>query len=106
MGDQDLLIPSKEEGPRLKRALPRAQLRVERGRSHALLQVRRGPARGGACWGLAVGRRQSRQATSARAEASDVGVFPVPSVPSGGAFTHVPSIVCVLVAVCRREAWT
>ncbi|PSC68099.1 Acyltransferase chloroplastic [Micractinium conductrix] len=38
VGDQDLLIPSKEEGPRLKRALPRAQLRVERGRSHALLQ--------------------------------------------------------------------
>lgn len=35
---QDLLIPSAEEGPRLQRALPRATLRVERGRSHALLQ--------------------------------------------------------------------
>lgn len=35
---QDLLIPSAEEGPRLQKALPRAQLRVERGRSHALLQ--------------------------------------------------------------------
>jgi pimeloyl-ACP methyl ester carboxylesterase len=38
VGDQDLLIPSKEEGPRLQRALPRAHLRVEKGRSHALLQ--------------------------------------------------------------------
>ncbi|KAL4442037.1 hypothetical protein ABPG77_011298 [Micractinium sp. CCAP 211/92] len=38
VADQDLLIPSREEGPRLQRALPRAQLRVERGRSHALLQ--------------------------------------------------------------------
>jgi pimeloyl-ACP methyl ester carboxylesterase len=38
IGDQDLLIPSKEEGPRLQRALPRAHLRVEKGRSHALLQ--------------------------------------------------------------------
>lgn len=38
IGDQDLMIPSKEEGPRLQRALPRAHLRVERGRSHALLQ--------------------------------------------------------------------
>lgn len=36
---QDLLIPSAREGPRLQRALPRAQLRVEKGRSHALLQV-------------------------------------------------------------------
>lgn len=38
IGDQDMMIPSKEEGPRLQRALPRAHLRVERGRSHALLQ--------------------------------------------------------------------
>jgi len=38
IGDQDLLIPSKEEGPRLQRALPRAHLHVEEGRSHALLQ--------------------------------------------------------------------
>ena len=38
VGDQDLLIPSAREGPRLQRALPRCQLRVERGRSHALLQ--------------------------------------------------------------------
>jgi pimeloyl-ACP methyl ester carboxylesterase len=38
IGDQDLLIPSKEEGHRLQRALPRAHLRVEKGRSHALLQ--------------------------------------------------------------------
>ncbi|KAI3428285.1 hypothetical protein D9Q98_006664 [Chlorella vulgaris] len=38
VGDQDRLIPSGEEGPRLQRALPRAQLRVEKGRSHALLQ--------------------------------------------------------------------
>ena len=37
---QDLLIPSATEGPRLQRALPRAQLRVEKGRSHALLQAR------------------------------------------------------------------
>lgn len=41
VGDQDLLLPSGEEGPRLQRALPRAQLRVEQGRSHALLQVSR-----------------------------------------------------------------
>lgn len=38
VGDMDLLIPSAEEGPRLQRLLPRAQLRVENGRSHALLQ--------------------------------------------------------------------
>ena len=38
VGDQDLLINSKEEGPRLQKELPRAHLRVERGRSHALLQ--------------------------------------------------------------------
>jgi pimeloyl-ACP methyl ester carboxylesterase len=38
VGDADLLIPSAQEGPRLARALPRAHLRVERGRSHALLQ--------------------------------------------------------------------
>jgi hypothetical protein len=38
MGDQDLLIPSAAEGPRLQRLLPRAHLRVEKGRSHALLQ--------------------------------------------------------------------
>lgn len=38
VGDQDLLIPSKEEGPRLARAMPQAHMRVERGRSHALLQ--------------------------------------------------------------------
>ena len=38
VGDQDLMIPSKEEGPRLQKALPRAHVRVERGRSHALLQ--------------------------------------------------------------------
>lgn len=38
VGDQDLLIPSRDEGPRLQRQLPRAHLRVERGRSHALLQ--------------------------------------------------------------------
>lgn len=38
----DLLIPSEEEGKRLRRALPRATLRVLPGRSHALLQeVRR-----------------------------------------------------------------
>ena len=38
VGDQDLLLPSSEEGPRLQRALQRAHLRVEKGRSHALLQ--------------------------------------------------------------------
>ncbi|EFN58302.1 hypothetical protein CHLNCDRAFT_142297 [Chlorella variabilis] len=38
VGDQDLLLPSGEEGARLQAALPRTQLRVERGRSHALLQ--------------------------------------------------------------------
>jgi len=38
VGDQDMLIPSADEGARLQRALPRAHLRVERGRSHALLQ--------------------------------------------------------------------
>ena len=41
VGDADLLIPSKEEGPRLQRELPRAILRVLPGRSHALLQARR-----------------------------------------------------------------
>lgn len=35
---QDLLLPSLEEGPRLQQALPRCVLRVEKGRSHALLQ--------------------------------------------------------------------
>lgn len=40
VGDGDALIPSGEEGPRLQRALPRAHLRVLKGRSHALLQVR------------------------------------------------------------------
>jgi len=38
VGDQDLLIPSKEEGKFLQKQLRRAHLRVERGRSHALLQ--------------------------------------------------------------------
>ena len=38
IGEQDLLIPSKEEGERLQRILPRSHIRVENGRSHALLQ--------------------------------------------------------------------
>lgn len=38
VGDRDLLIPSGEEGPRLQRDMPRVQLRIEKGRSHALLQ--------------------------------------------------------------------
>lgn len=42
VGDGDILIPSAEEGPRLQRALPRAHLRVMKGHSHALLQVREG----------------------------------------------------------------
>ncbi|KAK9838483.1 hypothetical protein WJX81_002279 [Elliptochloris bilobata] len=37
-GDGDWLIPSREEGPRLQKLLPRCVLRVMRGRSHALLQ--------------------------------------------------------------------
>lgn len=37
-GDSDLLIPSLEEADRLRKALPRAHVRIERGRSHALLQ--------------------------------------------------------------------
>lgn len=40
VGDGDVLIPSAEEGPRLLHALPRATLRVMKGHSHALLQVR------------------------------------------------------------------
>lgn len=38
VGDQDLLLPSEQEGSRLKSRLARAHVRVERGRSHALLQ--------------------------------------------------------------------
>jgi pimeloyl-ACP methyl ester carboxylesterase len=38
VADQDLLLPSEEEGKELKRRLPRCHLRVEKGRSHALLQ--------------------------------------------------------------------
>lgn len=38
VGDQDLLLPSEQEGSRLKSKLARAHVRVERGRSHALLQ--------------------------------------------------------------------
>lgn len=37
-GDADLLIPSLEEAERLRKALPRAHVRIEKGRSHALLQ--------------------------------------------------------------------
>ena len=38
VGDQDLLIPSEREAERLKNILPRSHVRIERGRSHALLQ--------------------------------------------------------------------
>ena len=38
VGDQDFLLPSAEEAKELKRRLPRCHVRVERGRSHALLQ--------------------------------------------------------------------
>jgi pimeloyl-ACP methyl ester carboxylesterase/1-acyl-sn-glycerol-3-phosphate acyltransferase len=38
VGDADMLLPSGEEGKRLERQLPRAQLREFRGRSHAFLQ--------------------------------------------------------------------
>lgn len=38
VGEADALIPSLEEGQRLKRLLPRSHLRVEKGRAHALLQ--------------------------------------------------------------------
>eukprot|EP00890_Picochlorum_soloecismus_P004874 jgi/Picsp_1/5388/NSC_02748-R1_protein len=38
VGDQDLLIPSEREAVRLKNILPRSHVRIERGRSHALLQ--------------------------------------------------------------------
>ncbi|KAK9819759.1 hypothetical protein WJX72_002051 [[Myrmecia] bisecta] len=37
-GDRDLLIPSHDEGPRLKKLFPRCTLKVLKGRSHALLQ--------------------------------------------------------------------
>jgi hypothetical protein len=37
-GEQDLLIPSKDEAQRLGKALPRARTRVLPNRSHALLQ--------------------------------------------------------------------
>jgi pimeloyl-ACP methyl ester carboxylesterase len=37
-GEQDLLLPSESEAEYLQGALPRAHTRVERGRSHALLQ--------------------------------------------------------------------
>jgi pimeloyl-ACP methyl ester carboxylesterase len=37
-GDQDLLIPSKDEAQRLGKVLPRARTRVLPNRSHALLQ--------------------------------------------------------------------
>jgi hypothetical protein len=39
VGENDLVIPSATEGPRLQRALPRALLRILPGRSHAMLQV-------------------------------------------------------------------
>jgi pimeloyl-ACP methyl ester carboxylesterase len=39
VGENDLVIPSATEGPRLQRALPRALLRTLPGRSHAMLQV-------------------------------------------------------------------
>ena len=38
VGDADMLLPSGEEGKRLERQLPRAQLRNFTGRSHAFLQ--------------------------------------------------------------------
>ena len=38
VGEADALIPSLEEGRRLQRLLPRSHLRIEAGRSHALLQ--------------------------------------------------------------------
>lgn len=38
VGDQDFLIPSEREAERLKNILPRSHVRIERGRSHALLQ--------------------------------------------------------------------
>ncbi|KAI8105771.1 hypothetical protein M9434_000352 [Picochlorum sp. BPE23] len=38
VGDQDLLLPSEQEGSKLQSKLARAHVRVERGRSHALLQ--------------------------------------------------------------------
>jgi hypothetical protein len=38
VGGSDALIPSAEEGDRLQKALPRAHVRLMRGRSHALLQ--------------------------------------------------------------------
>jgi pimeloyl-ACP methyl ester carboxylesterase len=37
--ERDLVIPSASEGPRLKRELPRAMLRLLPDRSHAMLQV-------------------------------------------------------------------
>ncbi len=40
VGENDLVIPSATEGPRLKKALARCSVRVLRGRSHAMLQVR------------------------------------------------------------------
>lgn len=43
VGNQDAMIPSGQEGPRLRRALPRCRLVNLRGRSHAMLQVRRFP---------------------------------------------------------------
>lgn len=38
VGDSDFLLPSSDEAKELKRRLPRCHVRVERGRSHALLQ--------------------------------------------------------------------
>lgn len=38
IGDADLLIPSKDEGTRLEKTLPRCVLKVLEGRSHALMQ--------------------------------------------------------------------
>jgi len=38
IGDSDLLIPSKEEGERLEKLLPRCVVKVLGGRSHAMLQ--------------------------------------------------------------------
>ncbi|KAK9809406.1 hypothetical protein WJX73_003127 [Symbiochloris irregularis] len=38
VSDGDFLLPSRDEGPRLKKLLPRANLKVFNGRGHALLQ--------------------------------------------------------------------
>ncbi len=48
VGRLDFVVPSAQEGPRLKKELPRCQLRTLPFGSHALLQVR--PGRGASGW--------------------------------------------------------